>query len=259
MLKSLSDMGYGVEWRVINAADYGAAQRRRRVFIFAFRNDTAFYLSFQNEETHIYKNGLFARTFPVEVQPYKGRDKSVEFKKSDDLVNVSDKFRFSFFNTGVMIGTRVRSIETIPVRKAPIPLGSILEQSPDERFYLTEKQVKKHREMKGSKKIPRTKPNGETYYYSEGNMSFPDDPDNPGRTMLTSEGTINRSSHVVADPTTNKLRKITPIEAERLNHFPDDWTNTGMTDRQRYFMMGNALVVKIIRALAPEIKRIAEL
>ena len=67
--------------------------------------------------------------------------------------------------------------------------------------------------------------------------------------MLTSEGTINRSSHVVSDLDTGKNRFITPIEAERLQHFPDNWTNTGMPERRRYFMMGNALVTKIVNVL----------
>ena len=50
--------------------------------------------------------------------------------------------------------------------------------------------------------------------------------------MLTSEGTINRSTHVVSDITTGELRIITPIEAERLNGFPDNWTNTGMAEKK---------------------------
>jgi DNA (cytosine-5)-methyltransferase 1 len=259
MLKSLSDMGYGVEWRVINAADYGAAQRRRRVFIFGFHKNTSYYKTFESHEKQIYVDGLFARTFPVENKPYKERDASTSFKSTQDLVNISDTFKFTFYNTGVMMDGNIRSIETVPVRELPRTLGSILEKDVDDRFYLTQKQIKKHEELKGSKRIPRVKPNGETYYYSEGNMSFPDDPANPGRTMLTSEGTINRSSHVVKDPATKRLRKITPIEAERLNHFPDGWTNTGLTDRQRYFMMGNALVVEIIRRLSLEIKEIVQL
>ena len=40
MLAAFNQLGYSVEWRVINAADYGRAQRRRRVFFFVFRNDT---------------------------------------------------------------------------------------------------------------------------------------------------------------------------------------------------------------------------
>ena len=69
------------------------------------------------------------------------------------------------------------------------------------------------------------------------------------RTLLTSEASINRSSHVIMDPQTNKLRTITPIEAERMQGFNDNWT-ADMPDRMRYFCMGNALVVPMVTRMA---------
>lgn len=103
--------------------------------------------------------------------------------------------------------------------------------------------------LKGSKREVRTKKDGFTYNYSEGAIPFPDILDRPGRTMLTSEGTVNRSSHIVEDPWTGRLRILTPVECERLNGFPDGWTDTGMTERQRYFCMGNALVVQLVERM----------
>lgn len=64
--------------------------------------------------------------------------------------------------------------------------------------------------------------------------------------MLTSESSVNRFTHIIPDKKTGKLRIITPVEAERLQHFPDNLTNTGMPENRRYFMMGNALVTYII-------------
>lgn len=49
----------------------------------------------------------------------------------------------------------------------------------------------------------RHRRNGSTYFFSEGSMAFPDRSDLPARTMLTSEGSVSRSTHVVADPQTN--------------------------------------------------------
>ena len=111
--------------------------------------------------------------------------------------------------------------------------------------------------LKGSKRIERVKPNGDPYFYSEGSMAFPDDLNAPGRTMLTSEGTINRSSHIIEDFKTKQLRRITPVEAERLNHFPDNWTNT-MQTRHRYFMMGNALVTLLVKKISIALNQIIE-
>ena len=123
----------------------------------------------------------------------------------------------------------------------------------DESYYKLE--IEKWKYLKGSKKAVRTRKDGSTYNYSEGAIPFPDILDRPGRTMLTSEGTVNRSSHIIEDPQTKRLRILTPVECERLNGFPDSWTNTGMTSRQRYFTMGNALVVQLIERMGKEIER----
>ena len=75
--------------------------------------------------------------------------------------------------------------------------------------------------------------------------------------MLTSEGSVSRSTHIVADPQTQRLRTLTPIECERLNGFPDDWT-AGLPGRTRDFMMGNALVVPLVKAMGKRISALAE-
>ena len=94
--------------------------------------------------------------------------------------------------------------------------------------------------------------------YSEGSMSPYDELNLPARTMLTSEGTTNRSTHIIKDPKDGRLRILTPIECERINQFPDDWTNSGMPEKRRYFMMGNALVCGIIRKIGKELNKIIE-
>ena len=76
--------------------------------------------------------------------------------------------------------------------------------------------------------------------------------------MLTSEGSLNRSTHVIKDPETGRLRLITPVEAERLQGFDDDWTNTGMPEKFRYFCMGNALVVPMVTRMGKTLGKIIE-
>lgn len=132
-------------------------------------------------------------------------------------------------------------------------MGDILEKEVnDKKYYLTKEQSEKFKYLKGSKRIERVTNNGHNYIYSEGAMAFPDSLDMPGRTMLTSEGTVNRSTHVVRDIKTGKKRFLTSIECERLNQFPDNWTDT-MNDKKRHFVMGNALVTGIVRKLGKEI------
>ena len=86
--------------------------------------------------------------------------------------------------------------------------------------------------------------------------------DVPARTMLTSEGTTNRSSHIIGvDEEKDFYRILTPVETERIQMFPDNWTNIeskSMTERRRYFMMGNALVVGIVNKLGHYLEKIVE-
>lgn len=254
MLRTFYDEGYNVEWRVINAADYGAAQRRRRTFIFAWKTYTNYQQTIQQygQDNILLNEGLFARAFPVYVNQEDERlTISITKNEFQDIVDVSDNFVFNFQNTGCMINGQILTLKTSPAGRLPITLEQIMIHNVNEKYYLTDDQKEKFTFLKGAKKIPRVRPNGEPYYFSEGSIAYPDYLDQPGRTMLTSEGTINRSTHIVEDLDTHRLRFLTPVEAERLQNFPDNWTNTNMTDRQRYFMMGNALVTYLISQIEP--------
>ena len=169
---------------------------------------------------------------------------------------MSDHFSAQFNNAGVMVDGKVISIETTPILETPITLSKIVEKNGvDDHFYIADDKMDKWTYLKGSKKIERTSNTGYKYTFSEGAIAFPDPLDRPARTMLTSESTLNRSTHVIEDPKTKKLRRLTPVECERINGFPDNWTNTEMPERQRYFIMGNALVVPIIERVANELKK----
>ena len=158
-----------------------------------------------------------------------------------------------------MLNGYVYTIKTEAKEVEPIPLKNIRETDiVDVKYFLSDEKLEKFKYLKGSKKIPRTKPNGENYWYSEGSMPFPDNLDAPARTMLTSESNLSRTTHVIRDYKTGKLRLLTPLECERINGFPDNWTNTGMSDKKRYFMMGNALVVGVIKQIGEELSKIIE-
>lgn len=258
MLKSFHDEGYDVEWRVINAADYGLAQRRRRVFIFAYQRSLSYSvkLNESDDQSLLEQFGFFADKFPVEGYSGKARKHTVD-SLPEDIVSLSDSYKTNFYNAGIMRNGSFTSIELTPVKESPTPLNEILlKEEIDEKYFLTEDAVEKFKFLKGAKRIERTSATGHTYIFSEGGMSLPESPNLPGRTMLTSEGTVNRSTHVVADPLTGRWRYLTPIECERLNGFPDDWTNTGMSERMRYFCMGNALVVDLITRMGERIRDI---
>ena len=278
MLTAFNNLGYSVEWRVINAAEYGRSQRRRRVFFFVYRNDTVFAKTIDKKyeqenvifeenryDDYIFKTGLFATQFPIKNFPVKNRH--VFYELANDIVEVSDNFTGSVWNTGIMRHGKYYSIDTEPdYNGKPITLREILqnEEEVPEKYFLTDSsKLEKFQYLRSAKKIERTSTDGHTYIYSEGGMSPYDDLNLPGRTMLTSEGTVNRSTHLLF--INDKYRLITPVEAERLQDFPDNWTAikkladgslVDVSDKMRMFFMGNALVTEIVRKIGDFIKKI---
>ena len=259
MLRTLSDLGYNVEWRIINAADYGAAQRRRRIFIFGWKRTTKYNenIDYIGPKYLITQEGLFARAFPINQEDSKY--KYIDLSLYEDTVDMTKNFKAEFENSGIMISGKVWTRKVTPIYEEPITIAQIREKRKGlDKYILTGEKLEKFEYLRGGKKILRKRPDGTEYYYSEGSMSEYDSLDLPGRTMLTSEGSVNRSTHIIPDKETGKLRLLTPIEAERLQSFPDDWTNTGMPENRRYFMMGNALVTKVINRVEPVLREIIE-
>lgn len=260
MLSCLHSLGYDAEWRVINAADYGAAQRRKRIFIFAWRRDTRYAESY-NSKSFLFPEipylSMFQRAFPTEIS-FGGEYVDI----SEDLLGVSDRFTFNFMDAGGMLKGRVFTCNFGDLHflreENATPLKSILQHDVGEKYFLDDEKFRRFAYLKGAKKLYRTSASGHRYTYSEGRIPFPDVLDKPARTMLTSEATINRSTHVVHDLDTDRLRLLTPVEAERLNGFDDEWTKTSMSERMRYFCMGNALVVPVVTRIAEQIDAIVE-
>lgn len=247
ILTCFMKLGYSVEWRVINAAEYGYVQRRRRVFIFAYKNSTKYAERIENTIDRpecIFNNvGFFAHTF--KIQGISSEEIQSTQLTDQDLADVTEHFTYIFGNTGIMTNGTIYTCNSTPIFEEPVKLSEIVQSDVDEHFYLGE-DLKKWQYLKGSKKIERTSKTGHKYVFSEGAISFPDPLDKPARTMLTSESSLNRSTHVIEDTKTHRYRLLTPVEAERIQGFDDNWTNTGMPEKFRYFCMGNALVVGLI-------------
>lgn len=257
MLRAFADLGYGVDWRVINPADYGWCQRRKRVFLFVYRKDTTYFKQQQVlDDFGVGTSGIFEETFPTKDEVVK--DRSNSFVLSEDIVEVSDSFSTQFWNSGSMIEGQVVTKELEPKYEGSHKvLGDILESPLDlsDTMYLSEDKVDKFRYLRGAKKFERTNSEGFTYTYSEGAMALVDSADLPSRTLLTSEGAISRTTHLIEDE--KGYRLLTALETERLQGFPDNWTKVkfskgkevGVSDTRRKFFMGNALVVEVVESL----------
>lgn len=259
MLQSLNELGYAVEWRVINAAEYGMPQRRRRVFFIGFHKSTKLYQQLKSTDKlrWLTEKGIIANAFPV-----KKNDKAQYFNLPNDLIEISENFNKSgklspFLNTGLMIDGSVCTTETIPSYQGKkIVLGDVLQKNDiKEEFFIDEKDKARWEYLKGSKKEKRVTKDGYEYNYSEGSMIYPDSLDNASRTIITGEGgkSPSRFKHVIKVDSKN-YRRLTPLELERLNMFPDNHTELeGISDTKRAFFMGNALVVGIVEKIGKEL------
>jgi len=261
MLASLSDLGYAVEWRVINAADYGMPQRRRRIFILGYKKGTKLYKSATANppKEWVTKSGVAASAFPVVATE---KHETLELKGTlaelTEKFNKEDSDRSPFLNSGVMFNRNVYTFSVKPDYKGKkMTLGDVIlpERDVPEEFFILEKDLKRWKYLKGSKKEPRETRDGFEYSYNEGPMIFPDLLSGPSRTIVTGEGgsTPSRFKHVIKTKS-GRLRRLTPLELERLCMFPDDHT-AGQPDVKRAFFMGNALVVGVIRNLGKSLIR----
>lgn len=250
ILRSLADLGYAVEWRVVNAADYGMPQRRRRTFILGYLRGSKLYNEIKDAsaEDWMAKTGVFQQAFPVDHTI--SNERSIDL--SSDVVSISFNFNPSnkrmFENSGIMVDGKVHTAKTIPLYEGDrTTLRDILVSEPDPSLFLKENDLDKWKELKGAKNLLRRTKEGFEYAYSEGGMSFPDALDKPSRTVITGEGgaSPSRFKHVVE--VDGKLRRLSPVELERLNMFPDDHTKfDGVLDTKRAFFMGNAMVVGVV-------------
>lgn len=253
MLSCFGDLGYSVEWRVINSAEYGFPQRRKRVYIYAVKNPDTWDLEQRA------KDGVMADALPIE-EPLRFTEVAIPEDPYEATKTFSLGAKKSPFETGgVMQNFKALTFSVVESYDGPRKvLGDILvdESTVPDSFVIHADAVHKWEYLKGSKREERVnKKTGFTYLYSEGSMSFPDSTEKPSRTILTGEGgkSASRFKHVVK--VDGRLRRLVPDELDALQGFPKGWTDTGMTDGHRAFCMGNALVVGIPHLIGKELAR----
>ena len=255
ILASLADLGYVVEWRIINAADYGMPQRRRRTYIVGYQKNSVVAQKIEKLEDWVEFDGVMAKAF--EFKP-KGKTES-SFDIEGTIQEVSADFNKGkkdspFGNAGVMVDRHVYSVDADPVYDGPRQTlgGNLIDESlVPEEFFISAEDLPKWEYEKGAKKIERVSKEGYKYMFSEGGMAFPDSLDQPSRTIITGEGgaSPSRFKHVVKTKS-GRYRRLLPIELERMNMFPDNHTlHPQVSDGRRAFLMGNALVCGIVREI----------
>ncbi len=255
ILASLADLGYVVEWRIINAADYGMPQRRRRTYIVGYQTDSEVAQKIEQLEDWVEFDGVLAKAF--EFRAKENTVSSFDIKGTIQEVSANfnkGKKESPFGNAGMMINRHVYCVDAEPVYDGPRQtLGGNLvdEDLVPEDFFISEEELPKWEYEKGAKKIERVSKEGFKYTFSEGGMAFPDSLDLPSRTIITGEGGTapSRFKHVVKTKS-GRYRRLLPLELERMNMFPDNHTlHPEVSDGRRAFLMGNALVCGIVEQI----------
>ena len=261
ILASLADLGYVVEWRIINAADYGMPQRRRRTYIVGYQKDSIVAQKIEDMEDWVEYDGVMAQAFPFRV-----KDNTVSsFDIEGTIQKVSAGFNKGkknspFGNAGMMMDRHVYSVDAVPVYDGPRQTlgGNLIDENlVPEDFFISKEDLPKWEYEKGAKKIDRVSKEGYVYTFSEGGMAFPDPLDQPSRTIITGEGgsSPSRFKHVVKTKS-GRYRRLLPIELERMNMFPDNHTlHPEVSDGRRAFLMGNALVCGIVQEIGKSLYR----
>ncbi|ANB72632.1 cytosine methyltransferase [Paraburkholderia phytofirmans OLGA172] len=267
VLSTLYGLGYAVEWRTVNAAEYGFPQRRRRIFMVAYHQSTGVYGRMMKElatGTGWHPQAVLTKAFPSTLAtPLDAVNPCLTIRNEPFAQQLrytplsSGKSRFA--NAGLMVEGQVWSCrvntevqdgyaEFTGVSTART-LGDVINKTSPvpTRFYVRDDDEERWRHAKSAKSIPRDR-DGFSYTYSEGAMPYPDRLDRPARTIITSEGgaTATRTKHVVREPS-GLLRRLVPEELEELNGFPRGFTDrVGVSDTTRAMLMGNALVVGLV-------------
>jgi DNA (cytosine-5)-methyltransferase 1 len=211
-------------------------------------------------EEWVFHEGVIPKAFPV-IDDFVEHKNSENGILSQSLENITEQFnkqggKSPFLNSGIMFDYKYFTIDTKPKYNGKEKTLSDIIIKDDkmvaEEFFIDEKSLMSWNKLKGAKKETRISKEGFEYEYAEGSMVFPDALDKPSRTIITGEGgsSPSRFKHVITSPTSGRKRRLTPLELERLNMFPDNHTNLdNMSDVKRAFFMGNALVVGIVEKL----------
>ena len=267
ILASLQSIGYAAEWRVVNSADYGFPQRRKRVFIVAYHASTQAYRDMQTAHAQAWLTdaGTLAQALPVMLKP----DATMTvFALPADVLEAqagytSDKGKTRFKSAGLYLNGEVK---TVALQVAQITdytryvgqcaamtlgdvVGATVRVAP--AFFIDATALPRWQYLKAAKAISRIAASGFEYTFAEGTMAFPDALDRPSRTIITSEGgaSASRTTHVVCDAN-GHLRRLVPEELEALTGLPRGFTDgCGLPDSRRAFLMGNALVTGLVQLI----------
>jgi DNA (cytosine-5)-methyltransferase 1 len=240
IIRTLDELGYDIQWQVLNSKDFGVPQNRERIFIVGHLRGTPrpeiFPFTENNSEDIILptittritadSNGTYVGKKSPQVGTYRTHKDGQGFRRS---------------KSGL--------VPTIPARAREDGSGQpvILQKSQDWR-----EKRKLRRFEKISPTIRANMGDNHPMILASRGRNSTNSKTMEQRFEANKNGTTNTLTSVQKDNlllNQTKIRRLTPKECERLQGFPDDWT-ASVSDTQRYKTLGNAVTVNVVRKIA---------
>ena len=222
-LGALAELGYGFAYRVLDAQYFGVAQRRRRVFVVGYLGDWRGAAAVLFERESLSGNPAPSRAAREEVAPTVTQG----FGQRGDVIGYIDSGNGGIEPDGVM-GTLMADSPTGGGR----PLPAVALSCP---------------EVAAKAEVSTARMRGFGDYVEDG-----------GASALKARDYKDATDLVV---TQMSVRRLTPTECERLQGFPDGYTNIKdkCPDGPRYKALGNSMAVPVMRWIGERIQEVDKL
>ncbi|GFM87636.1 hypothetical protein PSCICO_30350 [Pseudomonas cichorii] len=219
ILDALSKVGYLVEWRVLNAIDFGLAQNRERIVIIGRKDQTP--------NSHLCNQEDISELTPAQIR------QAADFSSWKNIEDHGAKF-----NTwGLALHGKFfhAKLNRFSEKQKDVKLYDILETRPDARFFFTEDTLER---IKNSDEVNRYYSGVEILYNQKGGARM-------GYSIFGINGvaptlTCTASRHYERYKVGNEYRRLTNVEYARIQGFPDQHCNTASVYDQ-YTLYGNAV------------------
>ncbi len=249
LLGSMDELGYGLAWRVLDAQFFGVAQRRRRVFLVGHLGDRRAAEVLFEPESLRWDSPSSREKRQAIAQGTQGRARASG--RSIDWNRTEGRCRWPADPT--LVQTLSAHMGTVGDNVPPVYqiAGNIIGREPEN----------------GGHQLGITDPDENGTYTLTAT-------DRHGVYCASDSGT-NSSVNLDIDPTltvhesksasyvstgNGSVRRLTPVECERLQGFPDDWTDIPYRgkphapDSARYKALGNSMAVPVMQWIGKRIK-----